>query len=76
MISITDLISSLVRLWCTGRLKIDASNRFIQSILDAESEAILVLGSRKAAIKFTQNVFVVVGVNLWETIGSPCCFAV
>jgi DNA sulfur modification protein DndC len=34
--------------WCTGRLKIDASNRFIQSILDAESEAILVLGSRKA----------------------------
>ena len=34
--------------WCTDRLKIDASNRFIQEILDAESEAILVLGTRKA----------------------------
>ena len=34
--------------WCTNRLKIDASNRFIKSILDAESEAIMVLGSRKA----------------------------
>lgn len=34
--------------WCTDRMKIDASNRFIKSILDAESEAILVLGSRKA----------------------------
>lgn len=34
--------------WCTDRLKIDASNQFIKSILSAESEAILVLGSRKA----------------------------
>lgn len=34
--------------WCTDRLKIDASNRFIKKVLDAESEAILVLGSRKA----------------------------
>ena len=34
--------------WCTDRLKIDASNQFIKSILAAESEAILVLGSRKA----------------------------
>lgn len=34
--------------WCTDRLKIDVSNRFIMSILDAESEAIMVLGSRKA----------------------------
>ena len=34
--------------WCTDRMKIDASNRFIKSILDAESEAIMVLGSRKA----------------------------
>lgn len=34
--------------WCTDRLKIDASNRFIKTVLDAESEAILVLGSRKA----------------------------
>lgn len=34
--------------WCTDRLKIDPSNRFIKSILDAESEAILVLGTRKA----------------------------
>ena len=29
-------------------MKIDTSNRFIKSILDAESEAILVLGTRKA----------------------------
>lgn len=34
--------------WCTDRLKIEPSNRFIKGILDAESEAILVLGSRKA----------------------------
>ncbi len=34
--------------WCTDRMKIDASNRFVKSILDAESEAIMVLGSRKA----------------------------
>ena len=34
--------------WCTDRMKIDASNRFIKQILDAESEAIMVLGSRKA----------------------------
>lgn len=34
--------------WCTDRLKIDPSNRFIKEILDAESEAILVLGTRKA----------------------------
>lgn len=34
--------------WCTDRLKIDPSNRFIKAILDAESEAILVLGTRKA----------------------------
>ncbi len=34
--------------WCTDRLKIDTSNRFIKKVLDAESEAIMVLGSRKA----------------------------
>ena len=34
--------------WCTDRMKIDCSNRFIKSVLDAESEAIMVLGSRKA----------------------------
>ena len=34
--------------WCTDRMKIDPSNRFIKAILDAESEAILVLGTRKA----------------------------
>lgn len=34
--------------WCTDRLKIEPSNRFIKSVLDAESEAILVLGMRKA----------------------------
>ncbi|MBO5569378.1 MAG: DNA phosphorothioation system sulfurtransferase DndC, partial [Clostridia bacterium] len=34
--------------WCTDRLKIEPSNRFIKGILDSESEAILVLGTRKA----------------------------
>lgn len=34
--------------WCTDRLKIAPSNKFISDMLDAESEAILVLGSRKA----------------------------
>lgn len=34
--------------WCTDRLKIEPSNRFIKEVLDAESEAILVLGTRKA----------------------------
>ena len=34
--------------WCTDRMKIDVSNRFIKSVLDAESEAVMVLGSRKA----------------------------
>lgn len=34
--------------WCTDRMKIDPSNQFIKSVLEAESEAILVLGSRKA----------------------------
>lgn len=34
--------------WCTDRMKIDVSNRFIKEILDAESEAIMVLGTRKA----------------------------
>lgn len=34
--------------WCTDRMKIDPSNRFIKEVLDAESEAIMVLGSRKA----------------------------
>lgn len=34
--------------WCTDRMKIDPSNQFIKSMLEAESEAILVLGSRKA----------------------------
>ena len=34
--------------WCTSRMKIDPSNRFIKGVLDAEGEAILVLGTRKA----------------------------
>ena len=34
--------------WCTDRMKIDPSNQFIKKILDAESEAIMVLGTRKA----------------------------
>ena len=34
--------------WCTDRMKIAPANNFIKQILDAESEAIMVLGSRKA----------------------------
>ena len=34
--------------WCTDRMKIAPANNFIKAILDAESEAIMVLGSRKA----------------------------
>lgn len=33
--------------WCTSRLKINASNRFIREIADKHGEAILILGSRK-----------------------------
>lgn len=34
--------------WCTERLKIKPSNRFIQNVVKESGEAILVLGSRKA----------------------------
>ncbi len=34
--------------WCTERLKIRPSNRFIQNVVQASGEAILVLGTRKA----------------------------
>lgn len=34
--------------WCTDRLKIRPSNRFIRQIVSAHGEAILVLGTRKA----------------------------
>lgn len=34
--------------WCTDRMKIAPANNFIKEVLDAESEAIMVLGSRKA----------------------------
>jgi DNA sulfur modification protein DndC len=34
--------------WCTERLKIKPSNRFILNVVKASGEAILVLGSRKA----------------------------
>ena len=34
--------------WCTSRLKISASSRFITEVADKHGEAILVLGSRKA----------------------------
>lgn len=34
--------------WCTERLKIQPSTRFIRSVVQAHGEAILVLGSRKA----------------------------
>ncbi len=34
--------------WCTERLKIRASNTFVQTILSAYGEVILVLGTRKA----------------------------
>lgn len=34
--------------WCTDRLKIEPSNTFVKKILNSGSEAILVLGTRKA----------------------------
>jgi len=34
--------------WCTERLKIDPSNRFIRSVVQENGEAVLVLGTRKA----------------------------
>ena len=34
--------------WCTERLKINPSNRFISNVVKANGEAILVLGTRKA----------------------------
>lgn len=34
--------------WCTSRLKISASNKFITEMANSHGEAILVLGSRKA----------------------------
>ncbi|PMB47195.1 sulfurtransferase DndC [Fischerella thermalis CCMEE 5201] len=34
--------------WCTERLKINPSNRFIRDVIRANGEAILVLGTRKA----------------------------
>jgi DNA sulfur modification protein DndC len=34
--------------WCTERLKIKPSNRFIRQVVSAHGEAILVLGTRKA----------------------------
>lgn len=33
--------------WCTGRLKIDPSNRFIRNVVRASGETIVVLGTRK-----------------------------
>lgn len=42
--------------WCTTRMKIDPSNQFIKSVLAAESEAILVLGTRKAESKARRSV--------------------
>lgn len=34
--------------WCTSRMKIDPSNRFIREVVASHGEAILVLGTRKA----------------------------
>lgn len=34
--------------WCTSRLKIEPANRFIENMISAAGEAILVLGTRKA----------------------------
>lgn len=34
--------------WCTERLKINPSNRFISNVVKANGEAILILGTRKA----------------------------
>jgi DNA sulfur modification protein DndC len=33
--------------WCTGRLKIDPSNRFIRDVVRSNGEAIVILGTRK-----------------------------
>jgi DNA sulfur modification protein DndC len=33
--------------WCTGRLKIDPSNRFIREVVRANGETIVILGTRK-----------------------------
>ncbi|MFO5495023.1 MAG: DNA phosphorothioation system sulfurtransferase DndC, partial [Cuspidothrix sp.] len=37
--------------WCTGRLKIDPSNRFIRDVVRASGETIVVLGTRKTESK-------------------------
>lgn len=34
--------------WCTSRLKIDPTSRFIQKMINSQGEAIVVLGTRKA----------------------------
>ena len=34
--------------WCTSRLKISPSNKFIREVVDKSGEAILILGTRKA----------------------------
>ena len=34
--------------WCTSRMKIDPSNRFIRNVVRASGEAVVVLGTRKA----------------------------
>ena len=34
--------------WCTGRLKINPSNRFIRDVVRSSGEAIVILGIRKA----------------------------
>jgi DNA sulfur modification protein DndC len=34
--------------WCTGRLKINPSNRFIRDVVRSSGEAIVILGTRKA----------------------------
>ena len=41
--------------WCTDRLKINPSNRFINSITEQCGEAIIVLGTRKAESKARAN---------------------
>jgi DNA sulfur modification protein DndC len=41
--------------WCTERLKINPSNRFIRNVIRSNGEAIVVLGTRKAESKKRAN---------------------
>ena len=57
--------------WCTDRMKIDASNRFIKSILDAESEAIMFLVPGKPRALFVRRFLRVMKRSVTEPISVP-----